>query len=414
MRRDIPGCVNKGLSVAYTPPYHTIQTFQIESDGAVDPHWERFASYAVRVRRLEHIDFDTKGWRGYQALSPEVVSFLLTSTPPEYQPLLPALRKIDWVVRLDVGTLEHIAPFLSTSLQKISLHIKPHGDLAPGISRIIAALRAVPTLHLSQFFIDSSTPQGLSEDLGAFLATQAGLTHLVLGPLLAKEDKLIRQIACLRDLRTLSIRLAVDSLEELSAALTILVDGCTLVQRLTLRPRLQWILPGPVPVSAAYSIPFATINPILRWRNLQKLNLSWEHGFGIETHDVIEMGRTWRSIESLSLNHVGNHSIGLPISLLPVFAETFPASLTYLALSLKVYSSPSSEASLPRFPSLETFYLGPPTSIREDLETETAQVLAQLCPPGIFIRTEGASLLDDMTRMVSELHRRERGGAETI
>lgn len=132
-------------------------------------NWDRFQSYARRIRRLSHNDYYSYKLKN---IPRESFSTLLpTLVVPEcvqIDPLLPSIVEINWSVVTDIDNLSWILPFISPSLKILEIDMEASD----------------PTnLDAVRLFFDTLT--GFAElDLQAFKFERSGLGAEVLDHLL--------------------------------------------------------------------------------------------------------------------------------------------------------------------------------------------------------------------------------------
>lgn len=380
----------------------------------VDPNWDRFSAYARRVRTLRHTARNIP-----VSISPEVIAFLLSSTPADYRPLLPRLTKIGWMTVNNPDCLEHVIPFVSSSVKALDITIRGGETSNTALPNTLSALTAISGFHLSSFVLkcDIQTT-GMEACVSSFLDAQNSLTHLHLPCVSAKRDGVIQQVAAMAQLRDLTISLNIASTEDVVEAMTALVDGCPLLKSLSLG--LFQRDPAGHPVDQSYEIPFTAIKPLLRYPNLKTLEISWRNRFDIQEGDILEMGKAWRHLESLSINGFTQSSEGFPLSMFPVFAEALSPSLMHLELAVLFTDVALPPVNNRRFPSLRVLDLGL-SIIHPEHVMGVARYLAQLCPSGISIEyfdlfgtPEQLSAMEEMKKMVKKIHDGELAAVDVI
>lgn len=372
--------------------------------------WDKFGSYARRIRVLRHTNHNTKTQNNY--LSTNLIPYLSSVTPPNRLPLVPNCRRFEWTSDSSANSLDRMLFFLASSVKDIYIRTWGNIDHHSSLKITMTGLTRMG-LQLSSLEICGLFSQEAMVALSGLLATQTLLTRLFLPSSSTRDTGIIQQIINMKQLRDLKITMEANSPEELSGFISLLVDGCPVMQRLSLGiPSLLTSETG-----EDYKIPFDAIHPLLRYPNLKKLKLDSTVGFDVNRDHVEAMGQAWRRLESFKINPLGQSNAGIPLSLLANLAGAFPPSLQKLGAT--IYVDDDLPPSSSRLPSLKSLQLGL-SHVPSDRAKEVGRFLSQVCPPGVsieffdmFATPEQMDVMEEVRKGVERAHQDGAQGSET-
>ncbi|KAG8914954.1 hypothetical protein FRC00_009306 [Tulasnella sp. 408] len=212
--------------------------------------------------------------------------------------------------------------------------------------------------------------------MAAFLESQKDLESLRLTPL-HSGSPLKKSFVHLSLLRSLVITCVLEprhgSLTEVLSS----IASCTTLEQIFLR------IEDP---TSGDPLSFSDIRPLLGCRQLTLFDFSHLYALKLDHSDVVEMGKAWSQMESLSL-----WTDDFPFQLLSSFASSFSPRLRFLGLPLDLEDIESVDVlsrggSVAKFPSLTTLHVGE-TWVKEDQLEAFAKALGLLCSPGVKIKS---------------------------
>lgn len=319
---------------------------------------------------------------------PRTLTHLLSCLPSGHGPLLPNIKELSWLARWDDGEfLLQVLPFISRSVNSLRIGTEGEPPAATPSCQMLCGLAGRPDLRLSRLDIafDMSDDPELPPAAAALLEAQSYLRELKIeGVQVGPQGPIALALPSLRCLRKLDADLTCATSSELEDFLARLSAGC---------PFMEDFDVGILVSGMPRMLPFQTISPLLKAKNLRKLQIQVAHGISIADADIVKMGGAWAQMRDL---HV---VCSIPISSLSTYARSFSYTLRSLVAKLTFPQPPTFDSSTPTFPSLRML-----TIAGDPPQTFLPQIAAYLCwvtPPATEIHIQGRQDWGRVTEMLS-------------
>ncbi|KAG8897019.1 hypothetical protein FRC00_004922 [Tulasnella sp. 408] len=333
--------------------------------------WERFNSYAARVREIV-FDDDSSPF-GHDVLS-SLIGHLVEAHPRGA--VLPDLQNLCWKTN-DERTLGYVLSFCPPTLERISLIIRGWDVPKVLVEQLLCSLSARPNLFKA-FELDSrifhSETATMAVALETFIRSQPGLLELRL-PRYPIQDHASVLAACRTapQLHTFSGRTTCLTKEEYREALGTIAKECPSLRHLMLN---RWCDRLDEVVDAA------DLAPLFDCPFLEHITLWFNAGLELDDQGIRSMGCVWTSLETLVLQTEGFKIT--PMSCLVAFAESFPALRRLECPFDRSGGLPSTNEVTARFRSLRQLVLIGDW-IQVDEMPSVAEFLARVCSPEVQV-----------------------------
>ncbi|KAG8984771.1 hypothetical protein FRB90_005120, partial [Tulasnella sp. 427] len=333
--------------------------------------WDRFRSYAQRVRALTYgPDYIT----GSGSISTGLILRTLAAHPEGR--FLPHLRDLRWYFD-DHGLSDlNVLAFCSPSLQRMQLRIDAFPFPVTAVKRLLSSLTSsLKDLKSFKFAADATLKEAaeLERPLINLIRNQPGLQELELRGSIPNSDLVVELCQVVPRLHTFNGELYDFTREEFLATLAVIAQGW---------PSLRCI--GIVYGQETEDVfDGADIEALLQLSDLEDVKIWLDCPLKLKISDIQHMGQAWRQLKSLILSY---KQPGIPLSRLITFANSF-LSLELLFATFDWDSEPPSAMDVPcRFASLRILtILGAEAIINIDM-LRIAEFLSMICGPRVKIR----------------------------
>lgn len=367
--------------------------------------FERFRTYAVRVRRLYFNDVLPIHGDTEACIPPSTIEMAF-SNYPYHGPLLPNLKQLDLVLA-DYCNALAILPFIPASLRSFGigtsftaeqvqqflfllpsrapniLYLRFQSDLpallfgnalpdwissCPSLQTVIlspyyhtpAVVSALQRLQCLTRLSDIVDPEVTRDESGMCLSSEDGsfpmLEELDVATSLSSLEALVKVPHRFNRLTAIHvIDQEYGGVGELFDVMNALSTGCPGIKSVALS-----LFTRKKALEESERIAFEAIRPLLACRELCELDIGHDLPFRLTETDVEEMAGAWRDLEVLSLcaDPRPNAYVGTPLQMLRVFAKTLPGlkNLGFYCDRLGEIDAPGEDASC--FKGLEVLDVG--------------------------------------------------------
>lgn len=336
--------------------------------------WARFNHIAHRVRKLAHHDEQTIDGREHSHLAFNVFMDLASMGP---KPLLPNLRELEWhVVRPDTP-FSLVFLFLNPNLRQLSLEVDITDIPARSFNNLLQLLPTYTPLLTHLYLYTHVSARDIQTELARCVGrlrslevvglppnyhTDIVVNALAVAPALLEmrtgwlaaapgtpeesrvefQDGWFRTMERLdfeappgRAISLLSNQFRPQSLTRIRLTTGLISDNdqlerflaviATTIPNLTLLSLNMWSPHLPIPPALVFS----TFRPILQCRKLTYFELGHNHPMQLDEGNILEMAEAWPELKDLTICEdpviAPDTPPGLSLSVLPLFAEKFPA-----------------------------------------------------------------------------------------
>lgn len=286
------------------------------------------AAYTSRVRSVRYNDQErwTGGFR--QRISTDVSAKILYYIASHNgRCLLPTVRSIEWAVAKDEAVLQ-ILPFLSSTLVALDVKLgcEVTGRATLSMLRTLSNVLPKDIQHLR--FFPSMENEAIDTELTSTLDQFHSLSILQAPYSALSADTLVRLGP---NLRSLEVQYLLEDIEELEDLSVLLTETCPVIENVILYvawASQEWDERAPE------QVPFRLLHPLLHCPNMVELQVDFVIPISLEASDVRTLHQAWPKLQVLHLSAKSfvSESMGMPLSILSVFAAYWPPALRRLAL----------------------------------------------------------------------------------
>ncbi|KAG8901419.1 hypothetical protein FRC00_007261 [Tulasnella sp. 408] len=296
--------------------------------GIPDANFARLTAYTSRVRSVRYNDQErwTGGFR--QRISTDVSAKILYYIASHHGLcLLPGVRNIEWAVAKDEAVLQ-ILPFLCPTLVSLDLKLgcEVTGRATLAMLRTLSSVLPKELKHLR--FFPSMENEAIDTELTSTLNQFDSLSILQAPYSALSADTLVRLGP---NLLSLEVQYLLEVTEELEDLSVLLMETCPVIETLVLYvawASQEWDERAPE------QVPFRLLHPLLKCSGLVELQVDFVIPISLEESDVRALHRAWPKLQVLHLSakSFASESLGMPLSILSIFATYWPPDLRRLAL----------------------------------------------------------------------------------